>query len=89
MPVAGKYQSEAEKAVVPHDGRLSASDYEALHTGQYPGQHAGQHPRPTVKPSEAARILIKAGPRVGTVQEESRLPPADRCVTAVSQKGEQ
>ena len=84
MPVAGKYQSEAEKAVVPHDGRLSASDYEALHTGQYPGQHAGQHPRPTVKPSEAARILIKAGPRVGTSAggkpTASCRPLCDGCV---------
>ena len=89
MPAAGTYQSKAEKAVVPHDGRLSASDYEALRTGQDPGQHGGQHPRPTVKPSEAARIFIKAGPRIVSVQEESRLSPAASCVTAVSQKGEQ
>ena len=85
MPAAGTYQSKAEKAVVPHDGRLSASDYEALCTGQDPRQH----PRPTVKPSEAARVFIKAGPRIASVQEESRLSPAASCVTAVSQKGEQ
>ncbi len=64
----------------PHDGRLSASEYEAL--------SAGQHPRATVKPAEAARVFIKASPRINSVQEESRLPPAARHVTDMSQKSE-
>lgn len=74
---------------MPHAGRLSASDYEALRARQDPGQHPGQHPLPTVKPSEAACVFIKAGPRMTSVQEGSRLPPANRYVTTVSQKGEQ